>query len=236
MGAPTQPVWGIIGGGGPRAGVHLTHTLWAQRAQEVGHPLCQDADYPAVLLDTRPLAGLGPHGVTEASRFAQEVAQRAFQLVRAGATRVVLACVSGHVHVDSDQMPSAWLDLRTLGLTALAQAPSALTVVMECRESAGQLAKDLAARGQAVLQLSDLDQARVDALIQRGMAGQLELVHARALWAEWRSQGVTRVVLGCSDLGGGLGSASLGLEENVVDVLDLGLRQANACAYLRNSA
>lgn len=197
------PVWGIIGGAGPRAGLRLAQQLMMHATG----PL--DAQHPALLLDTRPLSGISEQGPVDATLARAALGTAAHRLTQGGANHLLLACVSAHRWMPP--LPAGrFVDVRAAALAAWRGQDLGPTVVLECAvarscaSTQGSVARALEAQGVAIEPLTSDTQAWVDHLILQGMAG-TEVACAYQWWAfqeSLRARGVQTVVLGCSDLGG----------------------------------
>jgi aspartate racemase len=100
-GRGNQEVWGIVGGMGPLASAAFLSTIYERRAG------LAEQELPTILLLSDPTspdrteALLGGRG----SQLAQEVGRRATALLDAGATTIILCCVTIHAVASSLPVP-----------------------------------------------------------------------------------------------------------------------------------
>jgi len=189
---------GILGGAGPRAAVKFQQYFLDAWNELTGS--WRDADFPRLVVDTKPLKGMNETGISDLSRFEKDIWWRIDSVDFSHCDAVVVPCFSAHSMWKPRNHGQRWINLRHLAMEQFEppQHPYSITML----EAEGTTPEDKTFRREwenhfntYVCPLGPGGKQIVEKLIQEGMGKDTQRYFAPCFGG---SKDIH--ILGCSEL------------------------------------
>lgn len=225
---------GILGGMGPEASLYFYRVLIRQAHETYG--AIQDQDFPPIIIYNLPLRGFDEQGIVEPDLVRDQLIAGVQRLERAGADLVIIACNTVHVF-QAEMQEALSIPLLSIVDETLAEARNNRYAKPGLLTSASSRQYQLYSAGAEKLGLtpigaSDTEQATLDGIILRVMAGEQGVDEARQLQAiteRMVHDGADTIILGCTELP--LAAAGAEFRVSVLNANEIIIARALQMAY-----